>query len=53
MYPDQATVFLLAYDAVDLSLVDQVADLVMAEPAFRALKKERRHSGPRNGVPPR
>jgi hypothetical protein len=53
MYPEQATVFLQADDAVDLGLADQVADLVMAEPAFRALKKERRHSGPRNGEPPR
>ena len=53
MYPDQATVFLLADDAVDLGLADQMADLVMAEPTFRALKKERRHSGPRNGEPPR
>jgi hypothetical protein len=53
MHPDQATVFFQADNAVDLGLADQVADLVMAEPAFRALKKERRHSGPRNGEPPR
>jgi hypothetical protein len=46
MDPDQATVFLQADDAVDLSLADQVADLLMAEPTFRALKKERPHSGP-------
>ena len=40
MHPDQATVFFQADNAVDLGLADQVADLVMAEPAFRALEAD-------------
>jgi hypothetical protein len=47
--PDQASVLLKANNAVDLGLACQVADFVMAKSAFRALKKKRRHDGPRNG----
>ena len=33
-------------DAIDLGLVDQVADLLITHPALGALKTDESHSGP-------